>query len=139
MGLNMVIPMNCPSCGEFDRCEPSECSCPTCWTPPGRYNVTVEKALAQWQRMAPVAEALTAAEEPWGVAYDYSGLHLVVGPQDEAEVHPYRTGYLVMAWVLTFAGTQWQPPDYETVDILQTDDPEAAASAAVRVVLEEAI
>ena len=63
MAINMLTPMNCPSCGEYDRCYEPGCICPTCSPSP---NENLNQALIAWRLYAPMMKALDDEEVSWG-------------------------------------------------------------------------
>lgn len=61
MTTNMVTPLECPSCGEYDQCYVG-CSCPMCFI--GREEIRSE-ALTAWKKFAPLMLKLTQMEIGW--------------------------------------------------------------------------
>jgi hypothetical protein len=132
--VNMVAPIVCPSCGEYDRCYSAGCICPSCWLPDGQDYGT---ALSAWKYFAPLMVALDEAELYWGWSYkfDHDGFVYSLEVADDFDVNAFRGEYLVTYPHRLRHATHTDPPEYEERDLILTGD-ESAVVHAINEVME---
>lgn len=132
MNMNMVAPLECPSCGEFDICYKDGCVCPSCWLPDGQDYST---ALSAWKYFAPLMIALDAEELSWSWYYKFThdGFVYSLEVADDFTVYAYRGQYGVSYPYLLRPATHMDPPQYEVRDLILTDNEFAVIDAIYEV------
>jgi hypothetical protein len=116
MNMNMVAPIECPSCGEYDICYKHGCICPSCWLPDGQDR---SEALSAWKYFAPLMIALNEAELTWSWYYkfDHDGFVYSLEVADDFVVNAFQGEYLVSYPHLVRAATMEDPPQFEDRDM----------------------
>ena len=115
MTLNMVTPIECPSCGEYDICDQG-CACPACFHKPGQRQ---DEAMAAWKFFAPLMKELNDAEVSWHFCHNNSGYH--IGEIETAsgvrhgwvEIFRINDEYIVDEFAMTVNATYDSPAEYE--------------------------
>ena len=93
MNTNMLAPLLCPSCREFDRCL-TTCICPACHLLSFE---DYEQASASWKDLSLAMTVLNDAgiDWLWSFGTEIVNYFLTIGEGDEITVKPQWDGFLV--------------------------------------------
>lgn len=140
MSFNMVIPNECPSCGEFDRCYDG-CACPSCYPALG---IPLDEQLSAWRAFTPLMLKLTEAEITWSWMHSNGAwgwkfsveTHSIYGTYCEiTQLH--NDDFCVDHHYRTRPQTDLRPAEYEWVTICVSSSAQECVDAISRLDDEE--
>lgn len=132
MPFNMVAPLECPSCGEYDKCA-NGCACPSCFLGAGEDRLD---ALDAWERHARLMLTMNNNEIDFDWSRDECGYHLsdiLVQYNNSFEVRWCGSVFAIDQWTMDRPATFMTPAEWSiaTVHVCEDED------AVVRFFLEE--
>lgn len=129
MPFNMVTPIECPSCGEYDRCYDG-CACPACFPFAGP---SLGEQFKAWRAFAPLMKALNdeeiawqwsldGAEGRWNFTLDEVPCDRQNGPAHcQISFNASGEGFIVEQWYIDVPQTYDHPAEWAVAHIWEGD------------------